>query len=188
MSVTAEQDLSLEEVLRSFSGGPQTGVFTDGSSRPNPGPGGWGAVLVKDGQMIRHEFGHSDDTTNNRMEMQALIEGLLDVEDHVTHLTICADNEYVIKGATLWMKGWKKNGWKTSAKKEVLNQDLWKTIDALYEELLFRKVGVEWKHVRGHAGIELNERADVIATSYADEKEIELFRGEKGKYAHFLGQ
>lgn len=162
-------------------------IYTDGSSRGNPGPGGWGVIYFDD-EVAHEKGGHHDDTTNNRMEMQALIEGLLDVEDHVRHLTICADSEYVIKGATLWMKGWKKNGWKTAAKKEVLNQDLWKNIDALYEELLFRKVVVEWKHVRGHAGIELNERADVIATSYADKKEIALFRGEKGKYAHFLGQ
>ncbi len=145
-------------------------------------------MIYSDEDIVIEKGGHTPDTTNNRMEMQALIEGLLDLPEEVVHLTVCADSEYVLKGATQWMKSWKKNGWKTSAKKEVLNQDLWKNIDALCEELNFRKVKIEWKHVRGHAGIELNERADVIATTFADKEPTELFRGEKEKYAGFLAR
>ena len=162
-------------------------LYTDGSSRGNPGPGGWG-VIYFDEDIVVEKGGHHHDTTNNRMEMQAVIEGLLDLEDHISHITIFADSEYTIKGATEWLSGWKRNGWKTSAKKPVLNQDLWQKIDALLEELSFRGVELDWKHVRGHAGVTLNERADKIATSYADKDPVPLFRGDKGKYGPFLGR
>jgi ribonuclease HI len=162
-------------------------IYTDGSSRGNPGPGGWGVVYYDD-ERVEEKGGNEKDTTNNRMEMQALIEGLLDLREEVKEITICADSEYVIKGATDWMIGWKKNGWKTSAKKPVLNKDLWQEIDHLLLDLDFRQVKVHFKHVRGHAGIELNERADVIATTFADDEPTELFIGDKGKYGEFLGR
>lgn len=160
-------------------------IYTDGSSRGNPGPGGWGLIYMDD-DAVKEKGGRENATTNNRMEMKALIEGLLDLNDTVTELVVCADSQYVLKGISEWMVNWKKNNWKTSTKKPVLNQDLWQEIDALVSELTVRNVRIEWKHVRGHAGIELNERADVIATTFADDTPTELYIGVKDNYRAFL--
>lgn len=140
-------------------------IFTDGASRGNPGPGGWGVVIIEDSQGIQKVTelgGREDHTTNNRMELKAAIEALKTLPAGAT-VTLNADSEYVVKGITLWIKGWVAKNWRTAAKKAVLNQDLW-------EELLEATQGkqISWQVVRGHAGVEHNERADVIATSYAD--------------------
>ena len=153
----------------------QTSIFTDGSSKGNPGPGGWGAI-ISDGEKVVELGGREEHTTNNRMEMMAVIEALKYFFSH-TDVVIHTDSEYVAKGASLWLSGWKKKGWKTAAKKEVLNRDLWEEIDALLQ-----KVSVKWNVVTGHAGVVGNERCDEIATAFADGEKPNLFTGLKKDY------
>src|SRR5579872_2324260 len=104
-------------------------VYTDGACSGNPGPGGWGAIVVSPGGE-RHELsGFAPTTTNNRMELTAVLEGLSGVPNHAD-VRLVSDSEYVVKGACTWLDGWKRRGWKTSTKSEVLNRDLWECIDA----------------------------------------------------------
>ena len=151
-------------------------IYTDGSSRGNPGPGGWAAIIMQNGKgkmqnggaNIREIGGREEHTTNNRMELKAAIEGLKAVPAG-SKIMLNADSEYVVKGITLWIKGWLAKNWRTAAKKPVLNQDLW-------QELLKAAEGknIEWNVVLGHSGVTQNERADVIATSFADNVPIKL--------------
>lgn len=147
-------------------------AFTDGASRGNPGPGGWGAVVVMNDKIIELG-GREDHTTNNRMELTAVAEVLEYVGDK--DITIFTDSGYVVKGATKWIDNWKKNGWKTKQKSDVLNADLWERLDNYFGT-------VDWKQVPGHLGLPGNERADVIATSFADDKGIELYTGARDGY------
>lgn len=168
-------------------------IYTDGSSRGNPGPGGWAAIVITDEEVIELGGGEKE-TTNNRMELMGAIEGLGHIkgkDEGVVALEVCTDSEYVKKGMTEWIEGWIAKGWKTSTKKPVLNQDLW---ERLHKEALRLKqsgISVTWTYVRGHAGIPLNERADTIATSCADEiirigaSNLQLYRGSKGDYPYF---
>jgi ribonuclease HI len=138
-------------------------IYTDGACTGNPGPGGWAAVVYfTDGSL--HEIGGSAaQTTNNRMEMQAAIAALQLIAESCpsSPVTLHTDSEYLINGVTKWVKGWKKKGWKTAQGKPVLNQDLWETLDRL------NNPSIEWRHVRGHAGIIGNERCDAIARAFA---------------------
>jgi len=131
-------------------------VFTDGACSGNPGPGGWGALL-RYGTRERELFGGEKDTTNNRMELTAVIKAL-EALTRPMKVRVHTDSKYVQQGISTWIHGWKKNGWKTSAKEPVKNADLWKALEAatLRHE-------VEWKWVKGHAGHEGNERADGLA-------------------------
>lgn len=133
-------------------------IFCDGACSGNPGPGGWGCIVeIAD---ARREFsGGQARTTNNQMELQALIEGLRQVPSGA-RVRVVTDSEYVAKGVTSWLKGWVKNGWKTAAKKPVKNQELWQQIQDL---TLNRPIKMEW--VRGHAGHTENERCDELARS-----------------------
>ena len=159
-------------------------IYTDGSSRGNPGPGGWAAIIINDGKSeaqnpkseIIEVGGREEMTTNNRMEMRAAIEALKNTPDG-SEVLFHSDSEYLIKGITLWVAGWQKNGWRTKAKQDVLNKDLW-------EELLIEcgKRQVGWNHVRGHADSELNNRCDVIATSFADNNPVKLYEGSRENY------
>lgn len=138
-------------------------IFTDGSSLGNPGPGGWGIVAVS-GNHTLHEAGGSEAvTTNNRMELRAVIEALTYISHHhVDDETIIhTDSAYVLGGITTWVANWEKNGWRTSTKKEVLNQDLWKELMAHIRGF---QGALSWKKVKGHSGHIHNERADEIAT------------------------
>lgn len=131
-------------------------LYTDGACSGNPGPGGWGAVLIYGG----HEkdlSGAETNTTNNRMEMMAVIEGLRALRDSC-QVAIYTDSTYVMKGITEWLQGWKAKGWKTAAKKPVKNKDLWLELE---EEV--NRHQIEWNWVKGHAGDEYNERADQLA-------------------------
>lgn len=132
-------------------------VHSDGACSGNPGPGGWGViVLFPDGR--REELsGFESRTTNNRMELTAVLEGLSLLPSDA-QATVVSDSEYVVKGACSWLDGWKRKGWKTATKKEVLNRDLWESIDAERERL-----HLTWEWVRGHNGHVLNERADTLA-------------------------
>jgi ribonuclease HI len=147
-----------------------TNLYTDGACSGNPGPGGWGAVAYFDDRTC-HEFGGRDGaTTNNRMEMQAAISALefFASTRQTQQCVLYTDSEYLIKGITQWVKGWKKKGWKTAAGKPVLNQDLWEILDRLDRQVqAHTKVPVSWQHVRGHSGNVGNERCDTIARGFS---------------------
>ncbi len=129
-------------------------AFTDGACAGNPGPGGWG-VLVIDGDRQSEIFGGETATTNNRMEMTAAIEALKITSGPIRLYT---DSQYLKNGITDWIKGWKRNGWRTADRKPVKNQDLWMALDEAT-----RDRAVEWRWVRGHNGHPENERADMLA-------------------------
>lgn len=145
-------------------------IYTDGACSGNPGPGGWGTVIYfNDGTV--HEMGGRDrQTTNNRMEMQAAIAGLqfLLASGQTTPVELFTDSEYLKKGITQWIAGWKRRGWQTSAKKPVLNQDLWQQLDEL-NQAAAQQTGspVTWTYVRGHTGDIGNERCDTIARAFS---------------------
>lgn len=131
-------------------------LYTDGACKGNPGPGGWGAVLSY-GDAERELHGGEKTTTNNRMELMAAIQGLKALK-RSCQVDLYTDSQYVRKGITEWMHNWKKNGWKTAAKKPVKNADLWQALD---EEV--RRHDIRWHWVKGHAGVPGNERADALA-------------------------
>jgi ribonuclease HI len=137
---------------------PTLVIYTDGACSGNPGPGGWG-VLMQFGEKEKELYGGEPDTTNNRMEMMATIEALRAIRPNFRgDITLWTDSTYVLKGITEWIHGWKKRGWKNSQKKDVKNVDLWKELDEMNA-----KFDVDWKWVKGHAGIDGNERADELA-------------------------
>lgn len=144
-------------------------IYTDGGCSGNPGPGGWGAVILADKKEIRLSGGEKN-TTNNKMELTAAISALNTVlntpslKDRTVNLY--SDSQYVKNGITSWITNWKKNGWRTAAKKPVLNQDLWQKLDSLNSSL-----NVTWNWVKGHAGIEYNEICDQLC-----QKEINNYR------------
>lgn len=143
---------------------PQVTLFADGSCLGNPGPGGWAALLVteKDGEKHERElFGADSATTNNKMELLAIIEGLNALKVPCDVLVV-TDSNYVVKGMTEWIQGWQKRGWMTSQKKPVENQDLWRALLAAAS-----RHHVKWQWVRGHAGHVENERVDVLARAEA---------------------
>lgn len=145
-------------------------LYSDGACKGNPGPGGWGAVAYFHDGTVAELGGRDHSTTNNRMEMQAAIEALQFFlnSGQQTPCTLYTDSEYVIKGLTSWLRGWKARGWKTAAGKPVLNQDLWERLDEL--TLAIRQsVGkpLRWEYVKGHSGNVGNDRCDQIASSFA---------------------
>jgi ribonuclease HI len=140
-------------------------IYTDGACSGNPGPGGWGAIL-RHKEHEKELFGYDPATTNNRMEMTAVIEALRSLK-RPTPVRVHTDSQYVQKGMTEWIHGWKRRGWKTAGKDPVKNEDLWRSLDALAAGHQ-----VEWLWVKGHAGHPENERADELAR-----RGIELKRG-----------
>ena len=131
-------------------------IYTDGACKGNPGVGGWGAIL-RFGEREKEIFGGTANTTNNRMEMTAVIEALRSLS-RPCEAIVFTDSSYVQKGISEWIHGWKRNGWRTSDKKPVKNADLWQELDQLAAGHK-----VEWRWVRGHAGHPENERADQLA-------------------------
>lgn len=131
-------------------------LFTDGACKGNPGPGGWG-VLLRYGSVEKPLFGGERDTTNNRMELMAAIEGLSALKEPC-EVILTTDSQYVLKGITEWLAGWKRNGWRTAAKEPVKNADLWQRLD---EQAQRHKI--VWRWVRGHTGHRENEIADSLA-------------------------
>lgn len=140
---------------------PELFAYTDGACSGNPGPGGWGVLMVaREGSKVvksRELMGGAADTTNNRMELTAAIEAL-NALDRAVKITIVTDSAYVKDGITKWINGWKSRGWKTAAKKPVKNEDLWKALDAAREQH-----DVTWEWIKGHAGHAENEHADELA-------------------------
>ncbi len=134
-------------------------VFTDGACSGNPGNGGWGVVIIRDTKIFKHN-GSENDTTNNRMELKAAIEGIKLAADE-SKLMLYTDSKYVKDGITSWIENWKKNNWLTSSKKPVKNQDLWEQLDTLNE-----RYNVSWKWVKGH---QIEETEDSRYNNLADE-------------------
>ena len=133
-------------------------IYTDGACKGNPGPGGWGALLSQ-GELKKEIFGGELGTTNNRMELSAVIEALNALK-RPCNVTLYLDSEYVRKGITEWIHGWKARGWKTAAKAPVKNVDLWQRLDAVVASSGHT---IDWRWVKGHAGDPGNERADALA-------------------------
>ena len=131
-------------------------IYTDGACKGNPGPGGWG-VLLRAGGREKEMYGGDAQTTNNRMELCAVIEGLLSMKER-SRVRVYTDSQYVQKGISEWIHNWKRRGWLTADKKPVKNVDLWKKLDETA-----RVHEVEWHWVKGHAGHPENERADALA-------------------------
>ena len=137
-------------------------IYTDGACRGNPGPGGWGALLMAKGK-TKELWGGELETTNNRMELLAAIEALKALRKP-SKVILYTDSQYMLQGITEWMPNWKKRGWKTAAKKPVKNGDLWKMLDELVVQH-----DITWQWVRGHTGVAGNERADLLANRGVDE-------------------
>ncbi len=140
-------------------------IFTDGACRGNPGPGGWGAVMRYKGKM-RELYGGEAETTNNRMELMAAIVALETLQ-RACKVSVTTDSKYVMQGITQWIEGWKKRGWKNSAKKPVKNVDLWQRLDEAAS-----RHDVRWHWVKGHSGHAENEQADALANKGIDEMQL----------------
>ena len=137
-------------------------IYTDGACRGNPGPGGWGALLIRDKhQKTMH--GGDPETTNNRMELTAAIEALNALKGH-SRVILYTDSKYVMDGINEWMPNWKKRGWKTAAKKPVKNKDLWQALDEAVD-----RHEIDWRWVKGHNGNPGNEKGDELANEGSDE-------------------
>lgn len=153
-------------------------IFTDGAAKGNPGPGGYGVVLVL-GDTVR-ELGEGRVlTTNNEMELQAVVAALGALGDGVKAATVYTDSKYVVEGATGWVFGWMRNGWKTKTGGDVLHQAIWQELVSL-----LKKVEVNWQKVPGHVGIIGNERADTIASDFGMGKTVTLYAGSKAAYGY----
>lgn len=156
-------------------------IFTDGSSLGNPGPGGYGVVIAYPKLDEIVELGGSKPkTTNNEMELSAIVAALSYAVNSSTRIHIYTDSQYAISGIRSWMYGWIKNNWRTSKDDEVKNKALWQTLHSLINER--EKNSVTFEHVRGHVGVPGNERADVIARELAAGKRVKLFRGKLSEY------
>jgi ribonuclease HI len=157
-------------------------VFTDGAAKGNPGPGGWGVVIVTpEGEVTELGGRAPETTTNNRMELTGAIEALSQLRGLPGALAIYTDSTYVIQGIRAWIHGWRKRGWKTATGGDVLNRDLWERLDALVTGR--GRSTIEWHYVRGHAGTPGNERVDEIADGLAQGQEITLYQGPLPGYS-----
>jgi ribonuclease HI len=163
-SRTRGTDLTTSEVLASFTDGPRTGVFTDGASEGNPGPGGWGAVYVVDDQILDHAHGSEPHTTNNRMELTAMIHGLRMLPTE-SEMTVYTDSQLIVNIVTKWADGWKAKGWTKKSSGPIANLELVKEAHALYKQ----RPGVELEWIKAHNGYRWNEYADALATAYRRE-------------------
>jgi len=157
-------------------------IFTDGSSLGNPGPGGYGCVLVfQQLNEVMELGGNKIKTTNNEMELSAVIAALSHSVFNTMPVEIFTDSSYVINGITKWIHGWEKNGWKTLAKEDVANKSLWQNLISLVREREATSK-IHWNYIPGHVGVIGNERCDEIATSFAAGKPAQLFRGKLSDY------
>lgn len=151
-------------------------VFADGAARGNPGPGGWGAIVALPEGRVVELGGGAAHTTNNRMELTAVREALRQVAARPEPVVVYTDSTYVIHGITQWIHGWRRTGWKTQQGTEVVNRDLWESLAAVAGPR------IQWRHVRGHAGIPGNERVDAIASAFAAAVPIDLYDGRVEGY------
>jgi ribonuclease HI len=154
-------------------------IFTDGASKGNPGPGGWGAI-VSDEVLVVELGGRESHATNNQMELRGVIEALASVQQkQVDGVTVYSDSSYVLNGIEKWIHAWKKKGWKTMAGEPVQNKDLWQRLDSLVQEL---GIKISWNYLGGHVGIAGNERVDEIASNFAEGERINLYSGPVSGY------
>ena len=153
-------------------------IFTDGAAKGNPGRGGYGAVIAH-GDTVTEIGGFKERTTNNEMELQAVVEALKVVHNSGAKVAIYTDSKYVVEGSKGWIFGWQKNGWQTKAGTAVLNKALWQELAPL-----LRQVDIEWHKVPGHVGIIGNERADTIASDFAANGTFALYKGTKVAYGY----
>lgn len=159
--MSAFDNLTVKQVLERYSGGPQSGVFADGCSQPNPGPGGWGVVWVKNGEIIEQNYGHSPDTTNNRMELSALIAAYKMLPNDVQEI-IYSDSNLSVQSINNWAHGWKARGWKRKDG-EIANLELVKEAYELAQ--VHSKVELVW--IKAHCGNLWNEYADSLANAWS---------------------
>ncbi|OGC88680.1 ribonuclease HI [Candidatus Adlerbacteria bacterium RIFOXYC1_FULL_48_26] len=153
-------------------------IFSDGASKGNPGPGGWGALVANEETVIELG-GREDHTTNNRMELTGALEALTHAPHKDADAVLYTDSRYVINGITKWVKGWEANGWVTQNKKPVLNKDLW---EKLVDAVRARSGKIKWEYVGGHVGIAGNERVDEIASNFAEKIPVTLYSGTRAAY------
>jgi ribonuclease HI len=158
---------------------PKIVIYTDGASKGNPGPGGWGALVAYEKRVV--ELGGAEDnTTNNRMELRAVWEALALAREYKdAQILLYTDSAYVMNGATKWGRAWKARGWMTKEHKPVLNRDMWEP----FLELVAAYAGrIEWNNIGGHVGIAGNERVDAIASGFALGEEVGLYNGDRAQY------
>jgi Ribonuclease HI len=160
-------------------------IYTDGACSGNPGPGGWGSVILFPSDEVLELGNGNPSTTNNRMEMTAAVEALREVANIQGEIDFYTDSTYVIRGITQWIWGWKKRGWKTAEGGEVSNKDIWiELADLVQARGTAGKIN--WKYSRGHVGTPGNERCDVIAVAFSKKQSVYLYRGHLKNYNHDL--
>lgn len=171
-------------IMRGMEASQDLIIFTDGSSRGNPGPGGWGALIMfqKLDELVELG-GNNHQTTNNEMELTAVVAALSYVENNRANLHLYTDSQYVINGITAWVFGWEKNGWKKKDGEPVMHTEIWQQLLGLVRAR-GREAPVTWHHVPGHIGIAANERADTIANTFAGGKDVKLYRGTLSGYSN----
>lgn len=155
-------------------------IHTDGACSGNPGPGGWGTIIAFPDGRVRELGGSEDQTTNNRMELEAVISGLHFVRSNEQDVLIFTDSTYVIRGITQWIWGWMKKGWLNSQGEPVANTEQWKQLLKIVEQRGRQKI--QWHYVRGHQGTPGNERCDEIAVSFSKRQWVDLYEGPLLKY------
>jgi ribonuclease HI len=157
-------------------------IFTDGACSGNPGPGGWGSIVVTPDGKVTELGGEEKPTTNNRMEMMAVVRALDFVAEQASPVAVYTDSTYLIRGITQWIWGWRKRGWKTAEGKDVLNKDIWEHLADLVQARKGERE-ITWHYSRGHVGIPGNERCDVIAVAHSRGEKPALYRGPLLKYS-----
>lgn len=152
-------------------------IFCDGASKGNPGPGGFGAVIVLPIGKVEETGGREEHTTNNKMELTGAAKALEKIKDRKEEIEVYTDSKYLINGITNWVYSWQKNNWRTKDKRDVLNRELWETLVNLIKD---KKI--QWHYVGGHVGIAGNERCDEIASGFATGEKIVLYKGPLSHY------
>ncbi len=155
-------------------------VFTDGAAKGNPGPGGWGVIIVKPDGDVTELGGGAPQATNNQMELAAVIHALEHLRRAGGKVAIYSDSTYVIRGIKQWIWAWRRRGWKTADGNDVLNREQWEALSRLVAARA--KQGIEWHYVRGHTGIPGNERVDEIANTFAAKRRPDLYHGSLIRY------
>lgn len=157
-------------------------VFCDGACSGNPGPGGWGSIVITMEDKVTEIGGHEAQSTNNRMELTATLESLRFLEKVTGDIAVCTDSQYVIKGITEWIKGWQRRNWKNSQNEPVANRPLWEAIEGQTKVIQAQGRKIKWVYVKGHSGHVGNDRADEIAVSFSVRQSLSLFKGNLSEY------
>ena len=186
--IIAKNVPKIDEASMSKKSVKQVVIFCDGACSGNPGPGGWGAIVALNDEVC--ELGdRAPSTTNNRMEMSALLESFKYVYQHpqfteIEEVLIYTDSVYVIRGMTQWIFGWKNRGWKTAENKDVINKDIWQQLEIIISQIKNKRpeLKLHWNFVRGHTGVDGNERCDKIAVAFSKNDYCDLYKGSVKNY------